>query len=285
MKVGNLTLLGESRSSLWTSIVIPELSICFDIGYIHEPAINQEVILVSHGHGDHIGALQQHTSIRRLRKLKQPIYIMPEECIEPFLSLYASFRALNSGLSVDEYAKFNNPIRFKVSSEGLYHKNYVIRPHYVLHNSNPNNCQISIPAYGYIVNEFRKQLKSEYKDINKQEIGHLVKSGVVIQDSIEYPLVAFTGDTIIDSLLLDTNQDFLRAEYLIIECTFLKDFDQNRARVQGHIHELDLIENANLFMNKYIILCHFSPRYSNSEIKQAQTRIQQHFKQSIIYTL
>lgn len=278
IKIKDFTFVGESRSSLYTSIAIPELSICFDMGYIHEAGLNQAVVLVSHGHGDHIGALQQHCAIRRLRGMSEPVYIMPEPCIKPFLALYNSFRALNSGLSEPQSLPQSLPqsSHFSVSSEGLYLKNFKITTFAMIHHSNPHGIKLEIPTYGYVVSEFRKKLKSEFQNIPKKELGQLAKSNTLIQDSVEYPLVGFTGDTIIEGLL--QHQELLSAEYLIMECTFFEDFDQNQAKSQGHVHEHDIRENADKFLNKHLILCHFSLRYSDKEINEAKERIQKYFK-------
>jgi len=54
-----------------------------------------------------------------------------------------------------------------------------------------------------------------------------------------------------------------------MECTFLdEDVTIESAHKHGHIHIDEIAANADRFKNKYIVLMHFSSRYSNDEIQR-----------------
>ena len=59
IKIGNqqYTIRGYSRAGLYTSILIDEFNVVFDMGYIHNKSHAYDNKLISHGHCDHIGAL------------------------------------------------------------------------------------------------------------------------------------------------------------------------------------------------------------------------------------
>jgi ribonuclease Z len=64
-------------------------------------------------------------------------------------------------------------------------------------------------------------MKSEYKDLAKNEIINLRKNGVEISENVHLPLFAFLGDT--THKVFDMNPKLLSYPIIIIECTFLLD--------------------------------------------------------------
>ena len=51
------TLIGQSIAGTRTSIVIPELGICLDYGFCSLIGTQQQMVLITHGHADHVGSL------------------------------------------------------------------------------------------------------------------------------------------------------------------------------------------------------------------------------------
>ena len=119
-----------------------------------------------------------------------------------------------------------------------------------------------ITSYGYVLSEKRKKLKKEYIDLKGPELKKLRDNGTEIQEIITILTIAFTGDTIIDSVL--ENEAFLNSKILIMECTHFDDTVEN-AVSNGHIHFEQFVKNLDKFKNKWIILCHLSHKYRKLE--------------------
>lgn len=61
----------------------------------------------------------------------------------------------------------------------------------------------------------------------------------------------------------------------LCQATFLDDaFDIEHARSHGHMHLLEILEHAQWFRNKAILLTHFSARYKVEDIRQAILKLQ-----------
>ena len=71
------TLIGQSIAGTRTSIIIPELGLCFDYGFCSLVGTQQSMVLVTHGHADHMGSLHSHAFERRMHKMDCPTYLMP----------------------------------------------------------------------------------------------------------------------------------------------------------------------------------------------------------------
>ena len=76
-------------------------------------------------------------------------------------------------------------------------------------------------------------------------------------------LFAYTGDTMIDSVL--EQNDFLKAETLVMECTHLNNMSSESTHKHQHIHVDDILKNKNKFKCKNLVLIHFSSRYYDGE--------------------
>jgi len=96
----------------------------------------------------------------------------------------------------------------------------------------------------------------------------------------DIPFVSHSGDTSID--LLDHYPRLYESEVLILESTFLYPQDEQRARRNGHISLHQISERSQQFKNSCIVLTHFSPRYSGSEIAEAVSALPNEFKKRCI---
>lgn len=249
------SLCGVSISGRFTSICVPELKICFDMGCVPKQSISARVVLITHGHMDHIGALNLHYRQRCLRSItRKPNYVMPSICFKPFKMLHSAYQALDQGLSdttsishISEMNLFKTETfmdqPFKLNAQ-TYIKAY------------PMKHRVS--SFGYIVYESRKKLKPEYCHLSGHEIANL-RHEQDLFDIHEKPLIAYTGDTIIQSVL--DQPDFLKAETLIMECTHLQDMSSNVTHKYQHIHIEDILTHKDQFQCKNLVLCHFSSIY------------------------
>lgn len=85
-----------------------------------------------------------------------------------------------------------------------------------------------------------------------------------------------TGDTTFDVFKSPPLEDLLRVKTLITEATYIDDEQDKqsrggveRARLRGHIHIQEIIDNEELFNHiENIVLVHFSDKYSTRYIRK-----------------
>ncbi|KAJ3692023.1 hypothetical protein LUZ60_012373 [Juncus effusus] len=107
---------------------------------------------------------------------------------------------------------------------------------------------------------------SQDTDSNKK----LNISGVEIKNTISTPEIAFTGDTKSDFILDPNNSDMLKSRILVMESTFVHNQRSvKEAREKGHTHLFEISRLAHRFLNKAVLLIHFSALYHVEEIKEA----------------
>ena len=265
IKFGGFTIIGESMAGHHSAIYIRELRLCFDMGKItHSEMYNASTILISHGHNDHIGALSSHSKIRRLRRHPKPRYVMPSYCMKNFDRLYLCVSSMDRAeIEVTDYI-YNGLHYDLVSTESLNTCKVKVKDKYWIRSVLLNH---SIDNYGYVIFEEKKKLKEEYRGLSGKELGALRKAGTIITESINVPMIAYTGDTRLDAVVADDS--FMNASILIMECSFIDDnVSITEARKRGHTHLDEIIANRDKFANKCIILFHFSASYKPDYIQR-----------------
>ncbi|XWS75824.1 hypothetical protein CRYUN_Cryun01aG0125300 [Craigia yunnanensis] len=246
-------------------VIVPELKSAFDFGRCPSRAIQQNFVFITHAHLDHICGLPMYVASRRLYNLKPPIVFVPpciKEDVEKLLDIHRTMGQVELNLDL---------VALDVGETYELRNDIVVRPFRTHH---------VIPSQGYVIYSIRKKLKKQYIHLKGKQIEKLKKSGVEITDIVLSPEVAFTGDTTSEYMLDPRNADALRAKILITEATFLDEgYSIDHARQHGHTHLLEIIEHAQWFRNKSVLLTHFSSRYSVEDIRQAVSKLQSNVKQ------
>ncbi|CAM8924078.1 hypothetical protein QQ045_022706 [Rhodiola kirilowii] len=242
-----------------TCVIFPSLKLAFDIGRCPQRAIAQDFLFISHGHMDHIGGLPFYVATRGLYSLKPPTIFVPSCLKENVERLFEVHRSMDHSLLE------HNLITLDAGQEYQLRRDLKVRAFKTYH---------VIHSQGYVIYSVKQKLKPEYIGLSGNEIKNLKTSGVEITNTITVPEVAFTGDTTADFIVDDANLDVLRAKILIMECTFVDgSVTPEHAREYGHTHLSEIIDCADRFKNKAILLIHFSARYRVEEIEQAISSI------------
>lgn len=260
------TLDGQSIAGIRSQISVPELDISFDMGHCPDVAINQKYVLITHGHGDHIGSLHSHTFSRGITHQQTPTYIIPKECIDAFVA-HDAYKCLNK--HVDPHMKHDwmkrhyNAISIE-SDKFEISKKYFVKALKTIHG---------VPSQAYCICKTVNKLKDEFKGLSSNEIAKLKHSGVEITNNMTIPILSYTGDTLIEGVT--QHEDLLHSSILIMECTYIEE----NARERFHISKNDILENIDKFKNKHIVLTHLSQRYTEEEVTKMYKEIKPLFEE------
>jgi len=244
------TLLGFSTAGVETSIEVPSLGLVLDIGRCSRTAITHPIVLISHGHLDHVGAVVQHAARRALMGMSEGVYLVPSSIGPDVEQLFNAAGTLDGG------AVPRRIVPLAVGEDFPLGKNRFVRPFQTVHR---------VPSQGYTVWERRRRLREEFRHLDGPELGRRRRAGEAIDDTHVVPLLSFTGDTRVEAL--ERVPELQRTETLIIEASFLDDrVSVADARAMGHIHLDELAARQALLPPHDIVLHHFSARYTPEEI-------------------
>ncbi|XWS51092.1 hypothetical protein CRYUN_Cryun12cG0146500 [Craigia yunnanensis] len=255
MQIQGYQVEGLSIGGHETCIIFPSLNLAFDIGRCPQRALSQDFLFISHGHMDHIGGLPMYVATRGLYGMKPPTIFVPTAIKEDVEKLFEVHRKM------DQSELKHNLIGLDVGEEFFLRRDLKVRAFRTYH---------VIPSQGYVVYSVKQKLKEEYFGLSGNELKNLKSSGVEITYTTTAPEVAFTGDTMSDFIVDKTNIDVLRARILVVESTFVENtVSVEHARDYGHIHMSEIINYADKFENKAILLIHFSARFVLENIQEA----------------
>jgi ribonuclease Z len=207
-------------------------------------------VFISHFHGDHSLGMTYYIAHRNLAKLEVGKIYVPAAALEQAHALIRSQAALEHarrdyqlipvepGMLVD----FKRQMQMRIF--GTDHR---------------------IPSVGFEVLETRSKLKAEYMGLSQQEIVTLKRQGQEIVYPVTMSRMAYVGDSTIN--VFEWHPEIMDTEILITECTFLADDHYEEAHKRKHIHIRDLVRYLPYIKSKYIVLMHFSMRYTRQEIK------------------
>jgi ribonuclease Z len=245
-----MSLLGFSTAGIETAIEVPSLGMVLDLGRCSRTAVNHPLVLVSHGHLDHAGALVQHAARRAMMNLGESVYVVPTSIAADVERMFAAAEALDGGRIPRRVVPLGRGEELDLG------KKRRVRPFETFHR---------VPSQGYTVWERRHRLRPEFRDLDGARLGELRRAGHEIDEPHDVPVLCFSGDTRVE--VLERTPELQRAETLLLEATFLDDrVSVEGARQMGHIHLDELIARPELLTAREIVLHHFSARYTATEV-------------------
>lgn len=247
-----MELGGFSIAGMETCIEVPSMKLLLDLGRCSKSAITFPLVLVSHGHIDHMGAVAHHAARRSMMNMEEGTYVVPR-------SVAADVEALfNAAGVLDGQVIPRRVVPLAPGEELSLGKNRWVRPFQTFHR---------VPSQGYTIWERRHRLRPEHQGLPGPKLGELRRQGIVVDEPYEVPLLSFTGDTRVE--VLEQNEELQHTETLVMETTFLDDrVTVESSREMGHIHLDEVLARVDLLPKTDVVLSHFSARYGDADVRR-----------------
>lgn len=251
IKIDDFTLVGYSVAGEESIIIVPELDCCFDIGKCPREALTVNHVLLSHGHMDHVAGLPYYFAQRDFQGIENGVAVVPAALVDPIHELMRAWGKVEG----------HTPPYELVGLEA--NRDYEIRRGLVVRAFPTRHVAGSL---GFAVIDVRQKLKPKYAGYTGTQIVQLKKEGVEVTDRVEFPLVAYLGDT------APANYCDLPyvagAKALLLECTFFDPEHTPRARAGKHLHVSDLPQVLEGVNCEHIILIHVTRRTNMSAARK-----------------
>jgi ribonuclease Z len=209
-------------------------------------------VLVSHGHADHLGGLAYWASQRQLQSMGTARLLAPDPIASGVEDLLATHARLEGG---DAY---------EIDVVGVEAgKRYPLRRDIDLVFFPTDHW---VPTLGSRLLWRRQHLLPELADLPGEEIARRRREGEVVTEEIEANLLAYCADC--GPGVLESQPEALSAEVLLIECSFYRSADRDRATRFGHMHLEDLLSAIDRISCRHLVLLHASRRHRLREVEK-----------------
>lgn len=252
VRVCNVPIAGRSTAGQESFYRLPTLRSALEIGRCPSSLVAVANVFVTHAHLDHAAGIASYASQRTLQGLEHGRAFLPQEA-------YEGFRRI-----LEIHADLEGVERYAADLRGVAPGDRISLRHDLVVEVFPGSHRV--PCVGYLFCERRHKLKPEFAGLPGPELAGLRARGVAVAVSADAPLLAYPGDC--DAGIFDRAPQILGARILLIECTFLRPGEEDRARRYRHIHLSDIAARAGEFRNEAIVLTHFSAKYSREEIDE-----------------
>lgn len=248
---GNLRLVGGSRAGEGTLILLPQLHLGLDPGRAHRSLPPMRTVVLSHGHLDHLGGLGYWASQRFLNSMPPATLIVPEPIRSEIDALLANFARLEGGRPYE--------VTVVPAADG---ERFQLRRDMELAFFTTDHW---VPTIGTRIIWHKRRLRSEFSHLPEPEIALRRQAGEVLTEDIALDILTYCGDS--GPGLLATRPDVLRSEIVLVECSFFKPGDRDRAARYGHTHLEDLKPLLDKLACRHLILLHASRRHRLREVE------------------
>ncbi len=234
---------GYSVAGEATSINIPEMDVCFDMGMAPRSALAAKFCALSHGHMDHVGGLAYWCSQRNFQGMGPGTIVCDARIENDVRGMMDGFQSLERQRTPYELIPLEHEQEIQIKN------NIMLRAFHTEHTA---------PSCGYVIIEKRTKLKEHLVGLPQEKLRDMKQSGEEIVNHLEVPLLAYTGDTLPGAHLL--RDDVRNAQIIISECTFFEPDHKERAKVGMHMHVDDLVEWLKLTECEHMVVVHLSRR-------------------------
>lgn len=243
---------GLSVAGVETCIEVPSLRLVLDMGRCTRSAVHHPLVLLSHGHLDHMGAVAQHAARRAMMRMGESTYVAPAAVAAELEAFFNAAGRLDGQVIPRRVVPLAAGEEFRIAPQRW------VKPFQTYHR---------VPSQGYTVWERRHRLRAEFRGLPGARLAELRKHGVAIEETHDVALLSFTGDTRIE--VLERTPELQQTETLVMETTFLDErVNVTAARSTGHIHLDEVVQRAQLLPRSEVVMSHFSARYTDEEIRR-----------------
>jgi len=247
---GSLTVAGGSRAGEGTVILLPQLRLALEGGRPHRALAPMNTLLVSHGHMDHLGGLGYWASQRYLNSMGPGTVLAPAAIADQVRGLLETFAGLEGGRPYD--------VSVVPVADGDLR---TLRPDVELAFFATDHW---VPTLGCRVIWRTQRLLASLTGLTGDEIASRRRAGLPVTDERRVNLLAYCADS--GPGLFASAPEVLAAEVLLVECSFYRTGDRDRAVRFGHMHLEDLLAVADRLACRHLVLLHASRRQRLREV-------------------
>ncbi len=249
---GPLILAGGSRAGEGTLILLPQFHLALDAGRPHRALPAMKTVLVSHGHMDHIGGIGYWASQRQLQNMGPARLAVPEQIAADVADLLATHARLEGGSPYD-VGIAAVAARQSLSLRKDMRVEFFATDHWV-------------PTLGSRLVWRRHHLLPKFSGLSGEEIAALRRSGEQVTEEIATDLLAYCADS--GPGVLEPGSPALGSEVMLLECSFFRPADRERAVRFGHLHLDDILERVDRLQCRHLVLLHASRRHRLREVEE-----------------
>lgn len=248
---GNLRIVGGSRAGEATLVLFPQLHLGLDPGRAHRALPPMRTVVVSHGHLDHIGGLGYWASQRYLNSMPPATLLVPAAIEDEIRALMENLARLEGG---KPYEVTIIPVEGGSRHQLRRDMELAFFPtdHWV-------------PTLGTRIIWHKKRLRPEFRHLPEDEIAHRQRTGEILTEDVASDILSYCADS--GPGLIDSQPEVFHSEIVMVECSFFKPGDQERAARYGHTHLEDLLPHIDGFGCRHLVLLHASRRHRMREIE------------------
>ena len=242
---GELRLAGGSRAGEASLLLLPQLRLALDAGRPVRALVPLQHVVVSHGHMDHVIGLPAWASQRQLNGIPGGKVYVPASLRDGVRDLLLTCARLEGGKPYDVEVVPVSPGEVVELRRGFALR-FFATSHWV-------------ETLGCTVEWVRRRLRRDLAGLDAAELRRRHGVGEAITEEIRTPLLAYLADT--GPEVFTDHPSLAEVEVLVVECTFLRPADRERARRFGHMHLEDVAELAPRLRNRHLVLTHLSRRH------------------------